>query len=116
MRKEDSGGLFVTEDLEDAQSRLDSWAISPTGPMFGVHMRWPAQEAERVERALWAELGLPDEALARVAKLAEGTRRVARIRPEALEIDAEGPDLLLAFTLPKGAYATVILRELTKPD
>ena len=41
---------------------------------------------------------------------------MARIRPEALEIDAEGPDLRLAFTLPKGAYATVILRELLKPD
>jgi tRNA pseudouridine13 synthase len=116
MRKEDSGGLFVSEDQGDAQRRLDAWAISPTGPMFGLRMRWPAQEAERIERALWAELGLPDEALSRVSKLAEGTRRVARVRPEALEVDAEGPDLLLAFSLPKGAYATVILRELMKPD
>jgi tRNA pseudouridine13 synthase len=116
MRKEDSGGLFVAEDLEDAQSRVDAWAISPTGPMFGVDMRWPAQEAERLERALWAELGLLDDSLARVAKIAEGTRRVARIRPDALEIGADGADLTLAFSLPKGAYATVILRELQKPD
>jgi tRNA pseudouridine13 synthase len=116
MRKEDSGGMFVSEDIDDAQQRLDAWAISPTGPRFGLRMRWPTREAERIERALWSELGLPDEALSRVAKLAEGTRRVARIRPEALEVDTEGPDLLLAFSLPKGAYATVILRELMKPD
>ena len=116
MRKEDTGGLFVAEDVIDAQNRLDSWAISPTGPMFGTEMRWPAQDAERLERALWAELGLPDESLARVAKIAEGTRRVARIRPEGLELAADGDDLLLAFSLPKGAYATVILRELQKPE
>ncbi|MFI5307648.1 MAG: tRNA pseudouridine(13) synthase TruD [Polyangiales bacterium] len=114
MRKEDSGGLFVTGDLADAEARVASFSISPTGPMFGAKMRWPEAEALRIEQALWAREGLPDAALARWAKLLPGTRRVARMRPEQVELRPVDQDLEVAFTLQKGAYATVVLRELLK--
>jgi tRNA pseudouridine13 synthase len=116
MRKEDTGGVFVAEDAVEAQTRVESWAISPTGPMFGTRMRSAALDAGERERELWAARGIADAALAKLGKLAEGTRRVARIRPADVEVQSAGEDLLLAFTLPKGAYATVVLRELQKPD
>jgi tRNA pseudouridine13 synthase len=114
MRKEDSGGLFVGATTDETQPRMDAWEISPTGPMFGSKMRWPETEAAERERALWAEHGLPDATLSRLGALAEGTRRVARIRPAETQVDADEQGVQLAFALPKGAYATVILRELLK--
>ena len=114
MRKEDSGGLFVSDDIGETQARMDRWEISPTGPMYGTKMRWPESEAEAHERALWAEHGLTEATLSRLGALAEGTRRVARIRPAETQLDADEHGLLLSFVLPKGAYATVILRELLK--
>ena len=41
LRKEDTGGLFTTADLAEAQARLDRWEVSPTGPIFGPKMRQP---------------------------------------------------------------------------
>jgi tRNA(Glu) U13 pseudouridine synthase TruD len=38
------------------------------------------------------------------------------MRPEHLQVEAWADGIALAFTLPKGAYATVVLRELLKSD
>jgi tRNA pseudouridine13 synthase len=116
MRKEETGGMFVTQDLADAEARMATWNISPTGPIFGQEMRWPEADALELERALWARVGLPDEALARARKLLQGSRRSARMRPEHVQVEAWADGIALSFTLPKGAYATVVLRELLKSD
>jgi tRNA pseudouridine13 synthase len=31
------------------------------------------------------------------------------------EVDAEGEDLIISFVLPRGSYATSVLREIMKP-
>jgi tRNA pseudouridine13 synthase len=116
MRKEDSGGLFVADDLVELAERMTRWEISPTGPMLGAKMRWPSGEAARRERALCERWGLGEEQLARLRSWLPGTRRVARVRPSDVSLGEYEDGLELAFTLPKGAYATVILRELLKPD
>lgn len=116
MRKEDSGGLFVAEDPSEVAPRMLRWEISPTGPMLGAKMRWPAGEAERRERALCERWGLDDARLAQLRSWLPGTRRVARVRPTEVLIGDYADGLEVAFTLPKGAYATVILRELLKSD
>jgi len=116
MRKEDSGGLFIASDVGAAAERMQRWEISPTGPMLGAKMRWPEGEAERLERALCERWGLTTERLEQLRTLLPGTRRVARIRPADVRLGEYPEGLEVAFTLPKGAYATVILRELLKPD
>jgi tRNA pseudouridine13 synthase len=116
MRKEDTGGMFVANDVAEAAARMDRWEISPTGPMFGAKMRWPEGDALQLEQALCERAGLDEARLARHRAFLPGTRRVARVRPEALTCVASETGLDVAFTLPKGAYATVILRELLKPD
>jgi tRNA pseudouridine13 synthase len=114
MRKEETGGMFVTQDADDAAARMATWDISPTGPIFGEKMRWPEADALEIERALWARVGLSDEALSRARKLLPGSRRSARMRPAGAQVGAWTDGIELAFTLPKGAYATVVLRELFK--
>jgi tRNA pseudouridine13 synthase len=116
MRKEDTGGLFTAEDAAEAQARAERFEISATGPMFGADMRWPNHEALAQEEALLEGSGLPRARLRELRNVAPGTRRVARIRPEDVNIALESSDCLrLDLTLPKGAYATVVLRELQKP-
>jgi tRNA pseudouridine13 synthase len=116
MRKEDTGGLFVAADRDDAESRMAAWQISPTGPIFGAEMRWPERDALELERALWDVQGMPSDMLQRLRKWMPGSRRVARIRPTDVHVLPFDDGIELAFTLPKGAYATVVLRELLKSD
>lgn len=116
MRKEDTGGLFVAHDVAEATARMERWEISPTGPMFGAKMRWPEAEALRIERAACEGAGLSDERLARLRAWLPGARRVARVRPAQVQWASDADSIEVRFELPKGAYATVILRELLKPD
>ena len=115
LRKEDSGGLFTTADLADASARVASFEVSPTGPMFGAKMRWPEREARSREEQALAAAGLTAQHLASFVRDGEGTRRPLRVRPLDVTVETESPGVvLLRFTLPKGAYATVVLREVTK--
>ena len=56
----------------------------------------------------------PHAALARAGL--PGTRRAAWIYPRELALTAVPEGLWVAFELPKGSYATVVLREFTKSD
>ncbi|HKU43192.1 MAG TPA: tRNA pseudouridine(13) synthase TruD [Polyangiales bacterium] len=114
LRKEDTGGLFVNEDQADAERRMQAWEVSPTGPMFGAEMRAARGEALAYEEAVLADAGLSLATFARHVKLGAGTRRSARIRPAAWRVCAEEDAVHLAFELPPGAYATAVLREITK--
>lgn len=115
MRKEDSGGLFTSDDLADLEQRVAAFEISATGPMFGASMRKPLAEAAAREAQLLERFNITEDLLHQHRKLGEGTRRVCRIRPEGVHVAQEDPTTLrLAFALPKGAYATTVLREVMK--
>jgi tRNA pseudouridine13 synthase len=115
MRKEDTGGMFVAHDVEDAERRMAAWEISATGPMFGADMRWPEAEAKAREERLLSEHGLSADHLRRFKKHGRGTRRPHRMRPEAASVEAGPQGLIVAFTLPAGAFATVLMGEIMKP-
>lgn len=96
---------------EDAALLYPSGEASPTGPMFGRSMDRPAGAAEAREEAVLAQASLDRAFFDRIGALAEGTRRLARVLVEDLSVSAEGDALLFRFTLPSGAYATVVMRE-----
>ncbi|MCA9583598.1 MAG: tRNA pseudouridine(13) synthase TruD, partial [Myxococcales bacterium] len=116
LKKEDSGGLFTTDEPHDAETRVADFAVSPTGPMFGAKMRWPLGEALERELSILEDSGTKLETLEVFRRSGEGTRRVARIRPTDVTVAAEGDAVRVGFVLPKGAYATVIMREVLKPE
>lgn len=112
LRKEDSGGLFVSEDPLVDQPRVEAFEVSPTGPIFGPKMRAPTLEVAERERALLAEVGLEPEHFQRGRGETEGTRRPYRVRVAEPGVERLGPDVRLTFCLPPGSYATELLREL----
>lgn len=113
-KKEDSGALFLVEgtevEVEEAAARSARQEISPTGPMFGVSMRWPAGSILDLEKRVLDEL-LPnhEELLPRAARLGEGTRRALRMKVEDLNFDQTADGLVVSFFLTKGSYATTVL-------
>lgn len=115
LRVEESGGLFISRDPDKDDPRVASWELSPTGPMFGARMRAAEGVTLERERTVLAASGLDDAKLERFRAFGEGTRRVLRVRPSEPRVATDGDDLVVSFTLPKGAYATVVMRELLGP-
>lgn len=113
LKKLDSGGLFTCEDPALDTPRVERFEVSPAGPMFGHKLRPAAGEALVREERVLSEEAVTLADFARGRGEAEGTRRAARLRVEvALEPLEDG--YRASFELPRGSYATVVMRELTK--
>jgi tRNA pseudouridine13 synthase len=122
LKKTDTGGLFTVDDtaaaLADAAARLAARAVVVTGPMFGHKVMSPPDgtASHAREQALLTAEGIDAAAFKVLGKLAEGTRRPLLVPVAHAEARAgDTPDaLVLSFALPPGAYATVLLAEVTK--
>ena len=105
------------------QQRLDSFEISPTGPFWGTQMRRAKGAAEETELKILADFGLTPDSFAaapkRLVDMLEGERRPMRvplIDPEIeAGVDEHGGYVRCAFELPRGCFATVVMREVIKP-
>jgi tRNA pseudouridine13 synthase len=112
-KKTDTGGLFVVDDVTEAGARLASNAIVYTGPIFGYKMMPAADPAALFETQVMSAFGLDRDLFKRLR--APGSRRRALLRIDDLRIAPVAEGVRLAFTLPAGAYATVVTREFTRP-
>jgi len=111
------GGMFICEDPATDTARLAAGELVITGPMFGDRMRPPAEASPAAEReaAILARHGLERGAFAAVRAIAEGTRRDATIEVTDVAVVTLDPDAIeVGFTLPGGAYATAVMREIMK--
>ncbi len=109
-----SGGIFTVEDALTEQPRLERGEINLTGPIYGPKMIPTRGEvAERESRVLTAHAIEPSMFEA-WKNLTPGTRRPYVIRPGELTVVSEPEGMRFRFTLPAGAYATVLLREFMK--
>ncbi|MFP4046261.1 MAG: tRNA pseudouridine(13) synthase TruD [Bacteroidales bacterium] len=112
-KKQDTGGLFVVEEVDDEQKRLENKEICFTGPMFGKKMKQAGDKAGELEASVLQENDITEEEIKK-AKLT-GTRRAGIIIPE-IKIEQQEDGLNLEFSLPKGAFATIVLREIMKNE
>lgn len=113
-KKAGTGGMFEVTDVEAEQPRYDRGEIHFTGPMVGAKM-WAAKGlAGELEEAVLGETGIAAEHY-RQAHL-DGTRRAGRVWLPDIDATADAGELHLSFFLPKGAYATVVVREFTKSE
>jgi tRNA pseudouridine13 synthase len=116
-----SGRLIAVTDPATLAARLERFAVSPTGPLFGTKVPRPAGMVAELEDRVLEELGLTDlDSLpgARELRLTGERRSLrARLRDVSLEVvpsvlgegGGGGVDLVLSFFLPAGSYATALL-------
>jgi len=110
-RKESTGGMFTVEDVEAEQARYEAHEISFTAPIYGPKMWWASGPSGELERDVFEDSDITMEELKRFKVL--GSRRLGRLLPE-VEVRPIPRGLQLQFFLPKGAYATMVLREFMK--
>lgn len=131
--KHDNGAVFpVTADelagegARILRERLERLEISPSGPMWGAEMtRASGAVAERELAALTAS-GVTPEMMTEYRQrtgdrlAAEGARKPLRVPlmyPDVEGgVDEHGHYIRCTFELPRGAFATVVMREIMKPE
>jgi tRNA pseudouridine13 synthase len=109
LQKNDSGGIFLCEDLATDLPRVERGEVSATGPMFGPKMREAQGEPAMIEQAAKDEC-FGDIDWSRAHGLGDGTRRSLRVILGDLRfLTEEAGSLRVEFVLPKGSYATTVI-------
>lgn len=114
--KHSNGACFRVDKAGKEQSRVTDFEISPSAPLFGAKVMlasgWAGEQeltllgAEKLTLKSW-ELGQ--------GLTMPGERRALRVPINDTKIDSfKNESITLNFTLPKGSYATSVLREIIK--
>ncbi|WP_435335428.1 tRNA pseudouridine(13) synthase TruD [Haloarchaeobius sp. TZWWS8] len=105
----------VTEKRVDTIARhCERGRAFVTAPLVGLETELGDGEPGEIEREVLDELGLsPGDFDLPGEFYSEGTRRAVLV---STDLDVERDPLTFSFTLPKGSYATVVLREYLKAD
>ncbi len=111
--RHDNGSVFAVTDATKEQSRVDSLAVSPSGPMPGPEMLAPTGEPLRLEEQALAAMELSPQLFGRLPfGLCRGERRPLRVPVTDAVARLHDGGVQVEFALPRGAYATSVLREL----
>ena len=107
-----SRSWFGPESWSEAlAARLAAFDIHPSGPLWGDGPHPAAEVVAALEQEIAA--ALPELCAGLASAGLQQERRALRLHPAALEWSwREDAALELHFTLPAGAYATVVVREL----
>jgi tRNA pseudouridine13 synthase len=116
LQKVESGGLFVSEELDVDARRLAAGEVVITGPICGPRMMQPCpgSPALAVEERVLADHDISADDFASLGRIARGARRPLTVPVLGATVEPSSDGLWLGFALPPGAYATVLLREVTK--
>lgn len=111
-RKHETGGTFLVADAEQEAPRAKSLELSATIPLYGRKVKPSPAAAGEYESAVMARFDLSWQQFTS----RRGDRRSSRILVAEPEVARDGDALILSFVLPKGSYATSVLREVMKVD
>ncbi len=111
-KKHDTGGEFEVKVLEAELPRAQRNEISSLLPLYGKKIVIAEGDAGRLEQDVLDHFEITWDAFTG----RRGARRITRIFPKDIALSAEDDGYTVAFTLPKGAFATVFMRELMKVD
>lgn len=109
-KKHDTGGVFMVEDAELESLRAGRGEVSATGTLFGKKTKPLTGDAGMLEQEALAQFGLSAELFA----ARRGDRRLTRVFLSDASIKPEEDGYTVTFALPKGSFATSVLREMTK--
>lgn len=106
----DSNSLIMEPD-ESAFQRMESGDVSPTAALWGRGRLQVSGQAQEIEERLAAEIPVLCDGLEKAGLRQE--RRITRLIPQDMNWQwLDGQTLELEFRLPKGCFATSVLREL----
>ncbi len=103
------GGLFTVEEPTIEQQRFENREICYTGALPGYKIPPTQGKPAEIETQIFIQEGIDSE-LFKKARL-PGSRRMGIIWLNALDITQHPQGLSFQFSLPKGSYATNLLRE-----
>jgi tRNA pseudouridine13 synthase len=111
-KKHDTGGVFLVEDAEAESPRAERFAVSATVPLYGKKVKESSYEAGELEREIMAYFGLSWLDF----RGRHGDRRLSRIKLEDATLIPHDDGYTVKIFLPKGVFATSLLRELMKVE
>lgn len=110
-----NGACFLVEDIEAEALRAAKFEISATGPIFGSKMKQPGGKTLEMEESILSEEGIrPEDFDLGNGLRMEGERRPLRVPLVNNSVSTDENNLVLEFALPRGSYATSVVREITK--
>ncbi len=115
--KHENGACFLVENSAIEQPRADRFEISPSAPLYGSKVTLAGGKTGALEQELLEirGIGKADFKLSGGLSMA-GERRPMRVPLTEIEAKVDGGDLVLSYFLPRGSYATSVLREIIKQD
>ena len=111
-RKHDTGGTFLVEDEREEAGRAWSLQISATVPLYGRKVKPSPARAGEFEAQVLERLGLSWAGFGS----RRGDRRLTRIIVSEPRVEEVEGGYAISFGLPKGSYATSVLREVMKAE
>jgi tRNA pseudouridine13 synthase len=113
----EKGCVFLVEDAAAESARVESLEISPSGPIFGYKVPFAKGEPGEIEWGVLrgAHLRPRDFHLGKIGLKNKGVRRPMRVPVTELSFEGHTDGFTVAFFLPKGSFATTVLREVMKP-
>lgn len=113
--KHANGACFLIEDPQLEQPRATAFEISPTAPLFGSKTPLAQGQPGAREQAQLDAEQLPGDAFKLAGGLSlHGERRPLRVPLQDPQIHSESAQLLVSFSLPRGCFATTVMREIMK--
>jgi len=107
------GWADAGQSIDALAKRMAEHDLHPTAPLPGrLGQPQPSDDAAELEQGVLA--GFSDLVDGLIAADVDSDRRATRLLVKDLAWSFDGPDLMLSFWLPPGAFATSVLREIVQ--
>ena len=106
-------------DLNDINRRIEEFEVHPTAPLYGTKVPLAGGVVGELEQKVLDEEGikLEDFECPKTPRLgSHGLRRALRFKIWDVSAVKTSEGIITEFSIPKGCYATAVLREVMKED
>ena len=106
-------------DLNDIDERIENFEVHPTSPLYGTKVPLAGGVVGQLEQKILDEekIKLEDFECPKTPKLgSHGLRRALRFKIWNVSAEKTSEGVITEFSIPKGCYATAVLREILKED
>ncbi|WP_048192197.1 tRNA pseudouridine(13) synthase TruD [Methanobacterium sp. SMA-27] len=106
-------------DINNINERIKSFEVHPTAPLYGTKVPLAEGVVGKIEQKVLDDEGikLEDFECPKTPKLgSHGLRRAIRFKIWDISVVETSEEVLTEFSIPKGCYATAVLREIMKED